>query len=693
MVELRYRALWMGASVAAMLAVAAPSHAACAPDSVAAGEAVVCTDTDSDGFSDGSDDISVTVEADATVLGEDSIEADGDNVTVLNDGTIIAEKDGIVADGDDSTVTNNGTVTADDEGVVVAEGGTVTNNGTITAGDKGVDADGEDDVTVTNTGSIIADDKGIRIGDGDNGTVINSGLIDSGDEGVEAGDNTVVVNTGTIVAAEDAVQVGADSVIENTGLISAGADDGDGIDIDSGTIINSGTIRSLASGEAGIDVDAGDGDLLVTNTGTITGDIGILTDPGNTGAQTINNSGAIIGTGGTALDLGDGDDIVNLLAGGSITGLVDMGEGDDAFNFGAGANAVIDFADLPETITATDVIAIDGTQVAVADASVLRGQQDAFFDVTAGISNAVAGRMVHLSAGSGAAGASMAPSGMMGLGFARRQRSVKDDPVHASRAAWFEVFGATRDDETQQTTAGGIVGGDTQMGAGRVGMFAGFANSDIDGPANANSLSSDSYFGGVYAAQSFGAWVADAQIAIGYNDNDGERIVNTDTLMSEFDGVFVTPEVGLSTRVPFAGGYLVPRARMGYAGLFLDGYTETGGVGALTVGERDIHIVHGRLELAMIYDFAGALGATRVSPFAGVWGRHSFGDDTVDGELIGQAVTIDTEGDGEGVRVYGGLDLSHTTSSGVEGFARLQGGVEDDETYSGAVQMGVRIKF
>ncbi len=52
----------------------------------------------------------------------------------------------------------------------------------------------------------------------------------------------------------------------------------------------------------------------------------------NTGSDTLDNSGMIIGTGGTAVDMGAGDDTIHLRVGSSITGNVDGGAGTDTVN-------------------------------------------------------------------------------------------------------------------------------------------------------------------------------------------------------------------------------------------------------------------------------------------------------------------------------------------------------------------------
>ena len=417
-------------SVAALsMALTPAAHAECAAP---VDGLVVCTGADADGLADGTEGLLVQIRPGATV------EAPGDAVAL----------------GAEARVLNEGTVSGGDEGIVGGAGLTVENAGSIEAADKAIDADGEDGLTVVNTGAITAADKAVRAGDGAGASLDNAGTIEAGDEGFEAGDDASVTNRagGVIRAVEDAVQVGRGAFLANDGLIESTGPEGDGIDVDDGTILNAGTIR--AAGGAGIDFDGEGpdggpvGEATVDNSGTIEGPTGILVETGsaedaaNTAAQSVFNEGTIRGTAGTAIDLGAGDDLVVTVVGDSlIDGATLLGEGDDAllfhldpgavgssafglFDGGAGEDEVRFNRFTADALSATAVPG--GFAVSVRDgasgldATLLGFERFAFDDATlsAGEVADAAPAPIPLPAG-----LPLLAAGLGGLAFARRRRT------------------------------------------------------------------------------------------------------------------------------------------------------------------------------------------------------------------------------------------------------------------------------
>ncbi len=341
--------------------------------------AYVCSGTQTGGLTDSDPDVTVDILTGATVenSGNDALRLRGADPVVTNNGTIRTTIDGDGVDSNDAT----------------QSGLTLVNAGTIDVAARGVNADNRNNVTVINSGLINAPtNDGIRLGAGANARVENTGTLKSGDDGLEAGNDATVLNgPGALFqAVEDGVQVGENAWIENEGTIESIIPDsdpdnwGDGIDIDSGTIVNTGTIWSVDG--AGIDYDASTVEQsVILNSGTIEGGVGIEvelglgSDPANTKSQWIRSDGIITGRDGIAIELGAGDDIVEIfdslsflnpvtgvesasLALGSaapveVNGITDLGDDDDSlgiFNSAGGGLYAAMLGDLFEGGAGTD---------------------------------------------------------------------------------------------------------------------------------------------------------------------------------------------------------------------------------------------------------------------------------------------------------------------------------------------------
>jgi Ca2+-binding RTX toxin-like protein len=158
--------------------------------------------------------------------------------------------------------------------------GNVANAGTMAGSRGGVY--GAAPLTVTNTGIILgtgADSAGVDLNAG--------GFVTNSASGVIRGAYGVYVHTGS-------------GTIENSGTIQGTY--GTGVYLASGTVLNSGLIEGNATYAA---IYIGNGGY-VTNLpgGTINGSYGVFFHGASNG--TVNNSGTIIGTNGTAVSFGDG---------------------------------------------------------------------------------------------------------------------------------------------------------------------------------------------------------------------------------------------------------------------------------------------------------------------------------------------------------------------------------------------------
>ena len=224
-----------------------------------------------------------------------------------------------------------------------------------------------------------------------------------------------IENSGTISSpGGTAINSNFDARIYNSGTISAVAGDiGTGIFANGTAFVNNTRTGSIAGGQFGMSVFFAD----IHNAGTIVGNVGIEA----LRATTIINSGAIIGTGGTAIQLSSGADTLTLLQGSRIVGAVNMGGGADVINivnsvslasrqsslttlltadtvlqnvvnFGGTvntSNTIVNTSGLPTVQTATQIATLDPTTLALADRALM--------DFTGGVSSLVQGRLNGVS--------------------------------------------------------------------------------------------------------------------------------------------------------------------------------------------------------------------------------------------------------------------------------------------------------
>jgi len=232
----------------------------------------------------------------------------GNTISFVNHGTISSRGIGVLSDGGNA-IENTGHIFGRSNGAFVglfgATGDTLINSGTISAGQRlstesasprfynGVFVEG-DQTRITNHGTISAVDvagAGVKIGSGGAGT----------------GSGSVLLNYGTI-----------DSVLF-WGVDLSGLTDG------TASAINYGTISGGAGGYRG-----SDGDNVLTNRGTIQGDVllGLGADR-YTGTEGV-TVGTVFG--------GDGDDILN---GGSLEDTLNGGAQNDTLRGGAGDDVLL----------------------------------------------------------------------------------------------------------------------------------------------------------------------------------------------------------------------------------------------------------------------------------------------------------------------------------------------------------------
>eukprot|EP00752_Nemacystus_decipiens_P019474 g17530.t1 len=568
-------------------------------------------------------------------------------------------------------------------------------------------------------------------------------MIDGDDEGVEAALISRLINFGTIFGIDNAINAENITELVNYGLLDSF---GDGVDVDGGdpnietsvltSFINHGTIWANDDG-----VDAGTLTRLV-NTGTIIGGFEGADDSSGVLATVITeiiNSGLIM-TGGTTNswaieergrpDIGvfpfvipainGGPTILTLNAGSILIGRVDLGGGTNTLNIGRGRSLNSTFED-PDGDSEVPVIGSlaghlfafqdtatgGGTnrQMVAVDLSAFGGFENALSALTSGYGAVVQARQAGLRSGQ-ANGFSAGDLDETGL--------VSDSHV------WVEGFGAFRHDESDRIggdfdhlTGGLVAGMDRPLDeVTSIGAMVGFAASTSENEINTQTTNATSFYAGIYGStQSLGlAW--DASLTVGYTDYDAERITannlvagGLETARADFGGWFINPQV-TATRTasnPWAGqsvyGFvatptLEQSLTVSYAGLFLDGYTETGTTNPLTLNDRSVHVASARAAIALPFERTEADGAlTTLRLIGGLEARTQFGDDTVSGTLLGQAVRSTLDDDDFDAGAFLGLAGEYQTTSGLTAYAQAEAMLDTDLSYQISASAGLRIAF
>ena len=604
---------------------------------------------------------SIVTAADAVI---DAV--NGTTITVINGGVITSTaNDGIDAFGSTLFLTNSGTITGN-KGVIASTITNLTNSGTITSNDdEGVLA-----TTITN--------------------LTNSGTITGNEEGVRAITITNLTNFGTITGNFDGVEAITITNLTNFGTIT-GNDDG----VDATTITNltnSGTITGNFIGVLATTI------TNLTNSGTITG---IFSNGVRASTLTnLTNSGTIIGTGGTAIrETGAANTLLTLLPGSNIQGLVDLGGGVNTLNVGNGLNTVTTFtAALPTIITNGAPFATQGTTVAVVDPTFLSLADNLVSDLASSIFSSVTSRLNE------------AGNGVLGLGAqALDGTGLNVTPVAATpgdaRGFWLKGFGGVRkidgsgpSVDAEHLFGGFVFGVDGESVPGlRLGLFAGLSAGHVDTEFAAQDIDIDSYFAGVYGRHEADGWWLDFAVTGGVLEHDTERLVANNLVPGgieradgDYDGYFISPEMTVGTRGNFLGHTVKPSFRARYVGAWFEDYTETGTAAPLSVDDREVHTLEGRLQLGFMLTEGPAHGfELRI----GVDGRVFLGDENVDATLFAQTLSFDPGGHDESLSGFIGGHFYDQVTESIQIFAGAEFGTGTEVDFRADAQAGVRISF
>ncbi|MCB1528444.1 MAG: autotransporter domain-containing protein [Hyphomicrobiaceae bacterium] len=629
-----------------------------------------------------------TYGADSSVTNSGSvgqyIQTGGANSSVTNSGTVGQY---IQTGGANSSVTNSGTV-----GTLIRTNGI--NSGVTNSGSVGLYIQTSSaDSGVTNSGSV---EWYIQTSSADSG-VTNSGSV--GLHIQTLGDDSGVTNSGSV---EQYIRTdGINSVVTNSGTVGTYV---------STSGANSGVINL---GSVGTYVQTFGANSGVTNSGSV----GTFIQ--TTGADSgVTNSGSVgSGNSGDGIFIGGANPTLTLLPGSLIQGGLNLyGSGTRTLNVGNGLSVDLTFDTPPDVVNTFGAPYVQsGNRVVVVDATVLGQHDEMLADLTGGIFNSIHARLGGAGgpAANGFGGGmqlGMAPmmqlggSNMMNLGSADITPSAPRDTVHSLRGGlWAQAFGGSRSDDADRGAVGsdtkyygGIAGIDGRLRPGVIiGAFGGASNANLDVDYSSQKLDADSYFGGGYLSFQRGNAFARLMVTAGQSDYDSRRHVannmapgGIEIAKASYDGTFVSPELAVGTQFNIGGWTVEPSARGRYAYLSLDGYSERGATDTFSVGDRDVSMWLGRLQLAFPVVRDGATLAPRIGVEA--WTSDS---DRVSAVLLGEAISFSPGGDDNEVTGFAGVTATVSLGRGAAAYLDSEVHFGDDGFARSEARGGIKINF
>ena len=543
--------------------------------------------------------------------------------------------------------TNGGTVT-------VAQTGRITGVEGETAA---IQSDAGDlDVTVagTVTGDIHA------MGNGDHTVNVRHGGTVTGTVNLAGSTVTVDGTVGRITLADNGIVM-----VSQTGRVTGGP------------------------GAHGVKVEAG-GDIV--NRGTIAGKIGIIIDGGD---STVVNSGTVRstdGADGVAFEFTNGrDNTLTLQRGMNVVGKIK----------GLSGNDTVNLSDLtPDEVGILTFVNEDDTPADVGNLRLMLpaaagighvlcgGDSCASVDVTA---FALADDM--LSDLTGAIHGAVVERGMI-PGLADSGRST----------VWATPFGGARDQKGSGTVAdgthsfgGGMIGTGWSSPNMRVGGFLGGSVGMIDVDSGQTpDVDMQTIFGGLYVQRAVGDGIYDARLVMGRMTHESaRRVLGMDTAEVEYHSFFFSPEVGAATTMRLTETLdLLPRVRVRYAGLFTNGFRESGSRQLrnwdVQFQDRTVSVLEGRAEVGVPWALSNG---GQINPRVGVEGRWLLSGSEIRGSMRGESFNLDAGGDDQVITGTVGVGLSVPVADATTLIGSFDGALTTEDAWRALGYLGLSYSF
>lgn len=354
--------------------------------------------------------------------------------------------------------------------------------------------------------------------------------------------------------------------------------------------------------------------------------------------------------------------------------LIGMSTAQLSFSKGSFAIKLSPF-DFVTTVTPGTAAVISGSSIAVLDTSSFTHEERASRSVFNSVDQTVSG----LLDGTIACAASSEESGA-----AANTQCTRRGVWAAGIGGYADIDATGSAFSAEQTLIGGLAGAHADAAPGiTLGMFGGYAETDLETEFDAELLETRFGIAGAFARLRIGQAFADATVTGVWSNTDRSREIASniggigqfETATANANGWMVSPTLTFGWRLPVADGItLVPAAKL--RGTFgqHDGFAESGSTANFSADARDVANVDARLELGVLSTFAAGSGlSVSVRAQAGLSYVDAFGDDTIVGRLLGQSVSFSN---GAAVSEFGGyigvgLDVPLSASASLFGDTEL----------------------
>ena len=244
----------------------------------------------------------------------------------------------------------------------------------------------------------------------------------------------------------------------------------------------------------------------------------------------------------------------------------------------------------------------------------------------------VVGAMAAGSAVSGVIGGRSSSVQIASLLRLSRASGVSTGEAIDGGGLWFQAFGFTGEQQARGgqdgygVTAGGITVGADQLVDARDGLRVGaafsYATSTVGTQTGINS-----YQGTLYGSREFGTYYVSGEVGLGRHEYTSNRTVVGEIAHASYAGFQYGGKVEAGMPLQTEIGALVPIASLSASRLNLDGYTETGATGALSVDASQISSLRSGLGAKWLLplDAGGAAAAGSALELRAIW-SHEFGD-------------------------------------------------------------------